>query len=61
MWTKQSSYYEQPNVTFRDELILNILDNQGNSTMYSTVKSINDQSYNELGQPLIRLNNFDTN
>lgn len=41
MWTKQSTYYEEPRVDFRNELLLQVLDVNGNSHMYSTVKEIN--------------------
>lgn len=57
MWKKENFYFEQANVNFRNELIVEILTDDplaGTETfLYSTVKSINQLSMNELGQPLI--------
>jgi hypothetical protein len=66
MWKKENFYFEQANVNFRNELIVEILTDDpltGTETfLYSTVKSINQLSMNELGQPLIwsRTNNDDS-
>lgn len=53
MWMKQNYYFEQPDVSFRNEIILEVLDSSGSSYLFSTVKAINDLSLNELGAPLV--------
>ena len=60
MWKKQNTYFEQPDVQFKNELVLSVLDSKGNSKMFSTVKDINRESLNEMGVPLIRMNQEDT-
>ncbi len=60
MWRKQNFYFEQPNVVFNNQIILEVLDSQGKSQMYSTVKEINSLSMNEIGVPLIKYSSVDT-
>ena len=65
MWKKENFYFEQPDVRFRNELILEILTEDPNygteSLMFSTVKSINQLSMNEIGVPLIKTSTSDPN
>ena len=61
MWKKQNFYFEQPDVQFKNEIVLEVLDIQGNSRTFSTVQAINSLTLNELGVPLIKLNKFDNN
>ena len=60
MWLKQNFYYEQPSVVFRNELLLEVLSRDGQSRMFSTLKSINSLSMNELGVPLMQIDAEDT-
>ena len=61
MWKKQNFYFEQPDVEFRNELILEVLYKNGQSKMFSTVKLINSLSMNEVGVPLVKYTKYDTN
>lgn len=61
MWRKQNTYFEQPDVVFKNNLILEVLESSGQSKMFSTVKAINSLSMNEIGVPLIKFTKFDTN
>jgi hypothetical protein len=58
MWKKESFYFEQPNVRFRNELIIEVSTEDSvkgaENLMFSTVRSINQQSLNEIGVPLIK-------
>lgn len=61
LWKKESSFYEQPTVFFLNELMIEVLDDDGVSYQYSTVKSIMDQCMNPLSQPTIKFSEFDNN
>ena len=61
MWEKQQLYWEQPEVQFKDELILQILTEDGVSMQYSTIKSINEMSMNPLPMPYLAMSKLDSN
>lgn len=65
MWKKEGFYFEQPDVRFRNELLIEVLTEDTvmglESNFYSTVKDINALSMNELGTPLIRHASDDIN
>ncbi|CDW84907.1 transmembrane protein 231 [Stylonychia lemnae] len=61
MWKKENTYFEQPDVVFTNKLLLEVLDQNGHSKMFSTLKSINQLSTNEIGVPLIKYSKFDSN
>ena len=65
MWLKENFYFEQPDVRFRSELLLEILIEDTvtgtESHFYSTVKDINARSMGELGVPLIKSSSSDIN
>jgi hypothetical protein len=44
LWVKHQTYYEQPNVRFRNELLLEVLFADGQSKQFSTVRSLNQMS-----------------
>jgi hypothetical protein len=52
---KQQTYWEQPDVLFRNALLLQVLDDDGVSSQYSTVSSIHEQSMNPLSLPTIKM------
>eukprot|EP00352_Strombidinopsis_acuminata_P009496 CAMPEP_0176364562 /NCGR_PEP_ID=MMETSP0126-20121128/19876_1 /TAXON_ID=141414 ORGANISM="Strombidinopsis acuminatum, Strain SPMC142" /NCGR_SAMPLE_ID=MMETSP0126 /ASSEMBLY_ACC=CAM_ASM_000229 /LENGTH=125 /DNA_ID=CAMNT_0017721251 /DNA_START=34 /DNA_END=411 /DNA_ORIENTATION=+ len=59
-WLKQDVYYEHPEVNFRNDLVLEFLDASGRSTMYSTVKEINDMAgSHQMAPPLIKMRRRD--
>ena len=53
MWKKQNSYFEFPEVVFKNQIVLDVLDSQGQSRVFSTDRSINVLTMNELGVPLV--------
>jgi len=53
---KQQVYWEQAEIQFRDELIIQVLTDDGISYQYSTVKKINEMSMNPLPTPLVKMN-----
>jgi Transmembrane protein 231 len=65
LWRKENSYFEQPNVTFTNELLLELVLEDPTtgveSLQFSTIKAINQQSMNELGVPLIKASVVDSN
>lgn len=65
MWKKESYYFEQPNVRFRNELFIEVFTEDSvkgaESFMFSTVRSINQLSMNEIGVPLIKQSVIDKN
>jgi hypothetical protein len=65
MWLKENFYFEQPDVRFRNELLLEVLLEDSltgtESHFYSTVKDINARSLGELGIPLIKASTIDEN
>ena len=60
-WLKQKDFFEQPNVHFRNELILEALDDQGNSVVFSTVKKIQDGNNEGLLVPVVAVSSKDQN
>jgi hypothetical protein len=65
MWLKENFYFEQPEVRFRSELLLEVLLEDSvtgtESHFFSTVKDIQARSLGELGTPLIKSSSSDTN
>ena len=59
LWTKQSQYWEQPDVIFRNNLILEVLDKNGESTQYSTLAMINNEVMNPMSPPTIKVSQID--
>ena len=59
LWTKQSQYWEQPDVIFRNNLILEVLDKNGVSSQYSTLPVINDEFMNPMSPPTIKVSQID--
>lgn len=41
-WVKSQTYYEEPDVDFNGEISINLLDNTGQSSLYSTNVAINN-------------------
>jgi hypothetical protein len=60
LWTKQSSYLEQAMVSFTNKLLIAVVDSNGQTRTYSTVKEINDASESNLAGPYISLRHIDT-
>jgi Transmembrane protein 231 len=65
MWKKEHFYFEQPDVRFRNELTLEVVTEDSlrglETLMFSTVRSVNQFSMNELGVPLIKQTAVDRN
>ena len=60
MWTKEGTYFEQADVQFKNELVLTILDSDGQSKSFSTVKSINGELMSDLAFPLTSARQIDS-
>lgn len=41
-WIKERTYFEQPNVIYKGDLIIAVMDEDGVSQVYSTIKEINE-------------------
>ena len=61
LYVEKQTFWEQPTVYFLNELLLEVLDADGVSHQYSTVKSLQDQCSNPLSQPSIKFTEFDQN
>ena len=59
LWKKSSKYWEQPDVLFRNEILLQVLDDDGVSWQYSTNRELNEQSMNPLSMPIIKFSQSD--
>ena len=46
-------------VNFKNEILIYVLDDEGHTKMFSTLATINSNSFNELGVPLIKYNKID--
>lgn len=55
LWTKHQVYWEQPNVRFKNELVLEVLMADGLAYSFSTIKALNDQSMRPLSMPLVKV------
>ena len=60
-YVEKQMYYEQPTIFFTNELLLEVLDDDGTSHHYSTKKEVFDMANNPLSQPLIKFSEFDSN
>ena len=61
LYKKEERYWEQPSVLFRNVLYLQVLDDDGVSWTYSTVKWIENINPNPLSMPTIKVSQLDHN
>ena len=56
MWKRQERYYEYPEVDFTGNLIVAAIDDQGQTTIFSTMKDFNSkQNHLSGGVPTIKI------
>lgn len=62
-WKKQDSYFEHADVEFTGNIVIAVLDSQGNSGIYSSSKEINDMEADAWlgGVPFISIRRFYNN
>ena len=61
LWKEEQWYYEQAKVALKNEFLLEVMDEDGISSQYSTVKSINDKLMNPRSPPFIQVFKDDMN
>ena len=57
LWTKQQRFYEEPDTSFTGNLVIAALDEQGKTTVFSSVNQINAQ--NSGGVPTVSVKRYD--
>ena len=58
-WVKERTYFEQPEVLFSGDLIIAVMDEDGVSQVYSTIREINEmQNPWSAGVPTIAMSKY---